>query len=255
MAEASVFTRQSISCSLNFGAKSLITGQLVPWVCYESCLIFFFCSSIAHWPTNLIWPACVSPTGDRFGYAKTTKPAATPPLSQHRWWAIWCSYICYLIQYNWYNMRDNNTFLGCPKQLSFTYSWFLIIIGCLWIFKPISFKTIGINLHIPHIVSIVLNKVSNMWASNGPPPMLTKRRNRGRLRGARISKLVTCDSKVRYLPKLPIKVACTRLLHVISPTVLITTRRLRARSPMHLWAVRLWNEDFGLGTVTRAVDA
>ena len=54
-------------------------------------------------------------TGDQFGYARTTKLAAIPPLSQHRRWTIWCSHIWYLIQHNWYNMWDMKIYSYCFK--------------------------------------------------------------------------------------------------------------------------------------------
>ena len=91
-------------------------------------------------------------------------------------------------------MWGTNIFLRYSKQLGVTYFCFFTIIGQLCICNYLLFKTIGTSIYISHIVSLVLNMVSNMWAPNGLPPMLSKRRNCARLCGPRISKLVTCVS-------------------------------------------------------------
>ena len=89
-------------------------------------------------------------------------------------------------------MWGTNIFLKHSKQLGVTYFCFLTIIGKLCICNYLLFKTIGTNIYTSHIVSLVLNMVSNMWVPNGLSPMLSKWRNCGQLCGPHISELVTC---------------------------------------------------------------
>jgi hypothetical protein len=67
-------------------------------------------------------------------------------------------------------MRGTNVFLRYSKQLGVTYFCFLTIIGQLCICNYLLFKTIGTDIYIPHIVSLVLNNLSNIRAPNGLPP-------------------------------------------------------------------------------------